>query len=98
MPCRIALTAGLIKRPDAPLCLIYVDLELAGGSHVAVLLADVMGLAHRRDEALIIVTQFGQHVLGIDIGCIIIGNALMARYVADRSQRGSAQLADAFGK
>src|SRR5262249_17317626 len=98
IPSPIALAAGIIKKPDAPFCLIYVDLDLAGGGHVAVLFADVMSLAHRRDEALVVVPQLGQHILGIDIGRIVIGDALMARYVADRSQRGAAQLADAFGK
>ena len=81
-PCR----ARLVQEPHAPLGLVDEILEKARGRDIVVLVADLVGLAHRGDHALIVLAQFGEHIERIDIGRVIVGEPLMARNVADRTQ------------
>ena len=52
------------------------------------LVADIVRLAHRSDETLIVLAQLRQHVERIDIGRVVVGDTLVASNVADRTQRG----------
>jgi len=94
----VAAAAGLVEKPHAFFGFVDIDFQQAGRCHVAMLVADIMGLAHRRNEPLIVVTQLGQHILRIDVDCVVIGDALLARNIADRTQRGLPDLAHAFGQ
>src|SRR5262249_62166130 len=55
--------AGLVEEPDSPLRLVDPDLDQARRRHVAVLVADDVGLAHPRGERLVVFAQFGEHVI-----------------------------------
>jgi hypothetical protein len=65
---------------------------------IIMLVADVVRFAHRRNDALIVVAQFRQHVLRLDVGGIVIGQPLLARNIADRAQSRLSDLADALGE
>jgi hypothetical protein len=55
-------------------------------------------LTQETDQALVVLAQFGEHVLwGDEIG-IVVGQALQARDVSDRTQRGPADLAYTLGE
>src|SRR5262249_48403165 len=102
-PCRLSMPAGhlasacLEQEPGAALRLIDPYFDEAGGGDVAVFVTHVVGLAQSRRERLVVLTQFRQHVLRLDVNCIVVQDPLQPRNVADRPERGSADLADAFG-
>src|SRR5689334_6254439 len=80
---RAGAPARLVEEPDAPFGLVDKDLELAGGGDVAVLVADVVRLAHFLDQLLIVLAQLRQHVERFDIFGVIVVDALVAGDVAD---------------
>ena len=64
---------------------------------VIVLGADLMRFAQQRDEMAVVVAQLGEHVLGRHVVGIVVGNALQAGDMADRTQRHAADLAGTLG-
>ena len=78
MPGRVAFTACFVKKPDALFGVIDEGLQQARACDVVVLIADVVRFAHRRNNALIVVAQFRQHVLRLDVGGVVIGQPLLA--------------------
>src|ERR1044071_6094683 len=64
---RIAPAACLIEEPHAPFSLINPHFKQARGRHIVLLVAEIMGLAHARDQRLIVRPELGQHVEGVDI-------------------------------
>lgn len=57
----------------------------------------VVRFSHGGDYALIIFSEFCQHVRWFDIGCIVIRKPLMARNVTDRAERRLADFAHTLG-
>ena len=57
MPARVALAAGLVEKPDAPLGIVDESFKQAGGRHIIVLVACVVRFAHCGDDALIVLAQ-----------------------------------------
>ena len=49
------------------------------------------------DELAVVLGELGQHVLGIDVVGVVVGDALHAGDLADRVQRHAADLAGALG-
>src|SRR5262245_54443047 len=92
----ITATTGLVEKPDPPFGVIDECFEEARGRHVIVFVTEIVGLAQGRDHTLVVLTEFGQHVLRIDIGGVIVGQALMTRDIADGSQCRSAEFAYPF--
>jgi hypothetical protein len=84
----------LEQEPGAPLGLIDPVLQQACGSHIAVLVAEAVRLAHVRDQLPVLVPQLGQHVERRDEIGVIVEHTLQAADVADRAQRGAADLAN----
>lgn len=96
MPGRIALASGFVQEPDALLGVIDEGFEQAGGCDIIMLVADIVGFAHGSDHTLVVFSQFREHVRWLDISGVIVGKALMARNVADRTQCRLADLAHAL--
>jgi hypothetical protein len=48
------------------------------------LLADIVRLAHGSDKALVVVAELAQHVVRINIGRVVVGDALVAADIANR--------------
>ncbi len=94
---RLCMATGFEQKPGSPLCLVHPSFEQACGSHVAMSLAKLVGLAHGCLQLFIIVTQFRQHVERRDIFGIIVLDALQATDLPDRMQRSPANLAYTFG-
>src|SRR5207247_431143 len=90
-------TGCLEQEPGAPLGLVDPVLDQAGAGHVLVLVADRVGLAQVRRQLLVVVAQLGKHIERRDEARVIVQHALQAADVADRAQRGAADLADALG-
>ena len=61
------------------------------------LVADVMNFAQPGGDRLVVFAQLGPNVRRLDIVGIVVEDTLGARDVADRTQRGAAELANAFG-
>ena len=78
MPGRVAFAACFVKKPNALFGVIDEGLQQARARNVVVLVADIVRLAHRRNNALIVVAQFRQHVLRLDVGGSVIGQPLLA--------------------
>ena len=76
--CSISLAARLEQEPGTPLGLVYPDFDQARGGDVTVLVADVVGLAQARGKRLVVLAQFGEHVLRLDILGIVVEYALVA--------------------
>src|SRR5215471_7596755 len=94
LPCN----AGRFEQePGTPLGLVDPVLDQAGAGHVVVLVANRVGLAQARRQLLVVVAQLCEHVEGGDEVRVVVQHALQAADVADRAQRGAADLADAFG-
>src|SRR6266446_4452903 len=86
-------SARLEQEPGAPLCFIDPDLDEAGGSNVAVLVAHVVRLAKACGKLLVILTQLGEHVQRIYVLGVVVQHALRAGDAAHGPQRGCADLA-----
>src|SRR5262249_55978163 len=89
--------AGLEQEPGTPLSLVDPDFQEACGRNIVMLVAQPVGLAQARRELLFVGTQLSEHVVGRDEIGVVIENALQTGDVADRAQRGAADLADALG-
>jgi hypothetical protein len=89
--------SGLEQEPAASLGLVQPVLDQAGGDDIVIFLAQGVEFAQARGQIAIVVAQFGQHVLRVDEGRVIVQHALVAGDMADRADRRSAQLARAFG-
>src|SRR4051794_15879978 len=74
--------AAFEEEPGPPLGFIDPRFDQAGGADVAVLLADVVSFAKARREHSVVLAQFGQHVLRLDVVGVVIRDALQARNVA----------------
>ena len=72
-------------------------LEQARGRHVVVLVAGGVQAAHGGDALAVVLGELGQHVLRVDVVGVVVGDALLAGDLADRVQRGAADLAGALG-
>src|ERR1700722_6443128 len=91
------LAAGRFEEePGAPLGLVDPDFKQARGCDIAIFFADIVGLAHDRGELFVVVTQFGQHVLRLDIDGIIVEDALLLGDLPYRAQRRAANFARPF--
>src|ERR1051326_7328371 len=88
--------ARLVQEPDAPFGFVDPAFEQTGRGHVAVLLAQAVGLAHVADEPEVVVAQFRQHVERGHVFGVVVRQALLAADLADRAQRGAADLACAL--
>src|SRR6185312_6681039 len=97
MTSRIAPTACLVKEPHAPFVLIDPHFEQARGRHIVLLVAEVMRLAHARDQVLVVRSELGQHVEWIDIIGVIVWYALEPGDIADRMQRDTTNFPYALG-
>src|SRR6266568_6974112 len=89
--------AGLEQEPDALLGLVDPHLEQARGRDVAVLVADRVRRAHEAREALVVVSQLGEHVERRHVVGVVVVDALERAHVFDRAQRRTAELAYALG-
>src|SRR5262245_41101534 len=97
MPAGHFALTGLKQEPGSPLGFIDPDFDEAGGGDVAMLVADVVGLAQPRRQHLVVLAQLGEHVLRIDVVGVVVQDALEVADLADRFDRGTADLADALG-
>jgi hypothetical protein len=88
MPGRVASAACLEQEPCTPLGLVNPNFDEAGSRNVVVFFADAVGLAEARGECLALLAQLGEHVLRLDVQCIIVRYALQAGDVADGPERG----------
>src|SRR5262245_28914790 len=93
---QLALT-GFEEEPGSPLGLVDPDFDEARGRDVAVLVANIVNLAQTGCERLVVIAQFSQHVQGLDILGIVVLDALKPADVANRLDRGPADLADSLG-
>ena len=71
-------------------------MKLAVGD-VAMLVAHVVHFKQPGGDRLVVFAQLGQPVHRLDTVGIVVEDTLGARDVADRTQRGAAELANAFG-
>src|SRR5262249_20568053 len=94
LPCH---AGRLEQEPGPPLGLVDPVLDQAGAGHVVVLVANRVGLAQARRQLLVVVAQLREHVEGGDEVRVVVQHALQAADVADRAQRGAADLAHALG-
>src|SRR6516164_11828633 len=85
------------QEPGASLGLVDPVLDQAGAGHVVVFVADRVSLAQARHQLLVVVAQLGKHVQRRDEVGVVVQHPLQATDVADRAQRGAADLAYAFG-
>ena len=76
MTCGIAASTRLEQKPGAPLGLVDPNLNQARGGDVAMLLADVVGLAKTGRERLVVFPQFGKHIEGFDVVRVIVCDSL----------------------
>src|SRR5215469_18202549 len=94
LPCH---AGRLEQEPGAPLGLVDPVLDQAGAGHVLVLVANRVGFAQARRQLLVVVAQFGKHIQRRDEVGVVVQHTLQAGDVADRAQRGAADLAHALG-
>src|SRR5215472_7959768 len=87
---------ALEQEPGPPLALVDPVLDQAGGGDVPVFVAEFMRLAQEAGEALVVVGKLGQHVLRCDKLRVVVEQALQSADIADRAQRGTADLARAL--
>src|SRR5579871_3219282 len=90
-------TTGLVQEPDPAFAFVDPVLQHARRRNVAMLVAEIMGLAHCSNQPLVVFAQLGQHVLRRDVVGVVVGDALDAIDLADRAQRTAADLAGALG-
>src|ERR1700756_4438730 len=95
--CRSWRAGRLEQEPGPPLGLVDPVLDQAGAGHVLVLVANRVGLAQARRQLLVIVAQFGEHIQRGDEVGVVVQHTLQAADMADRAQRGAADLADPLG-
>src|SRR5262245_45692084 len=86
------------QEPGASLSLVDPDFQQARGRNIVMLVAQPVRLAQARGELLVVVTQLGEHVIGRDEIGVVVENTLQTPDMADRAQRGAADLADALGE
>src|SRR6185437_13193888 len=94
----LCLAARLEQEPGAALGLIDEGFQEARGGDVVLLAAKIVGAAHAGDQCLVVLAQFAQHVLRRHEVGVVVLDALQASDMADRAQRGAAQLAGALGQ
>src|SRR5271168_4653389 len=87
----------LEQEPCPPLGLVDPVFQEACGRDVAMLVTQVVCFAHFADQRLVVIAQFGEHVLWRHVIGIVVFDALQSRYVADGAQRSPTDLADALG-
>src|SRR5271170_781046 len=74
------------QEPGAAFGLVDPDFQQTRGSDVAVFVADAVDLAHSHDELLVVVAEFSQHVLRLDVVRIVVEDTLLASYLPNRAQ------------
>src|SRR5579862_8280513 len=87
----------LPKKPGTALGLVNPNLNQAGGSEIAVVLADFVGGAQPASQFAIVGQQLGQHVPGGDKFRVVVAQTLVAGDIANGMQSGSANLAGTLG-
>src|SRR6478752_1921060 len=87
------LTAGLEQEPGPALGLIDEDFEQTGRTGILVVVAKLVSLSHRGRDVLVVFHQLAQHFARRDVFLIVVLDGLMLADVADRAQRGAAELA-----
>ena len=93
----VGAAARLEQEPDPPLGLVDQVFDQACGRHILVLVAQLVAFAHGLDDLLIVVHQLAQHVGRRHEARVVVLDALQLGNLADRAQRGAADLADALG-
>src|SRR5215831_15173894 len=91
------LTAGFEQEPAALFSFVDEILQKAGGGYVLVLVGDLVGLAHVADLGLVVVHELQQHVDGGNVVLVVVLDSLQLRDLADRPDRGAADLAGPLG-
>src|SRR5262249_58003983 len=82
---RLAVPACLEQEPDAPFRLVDPVLQQARGRDIAMLLAQIVRLAHVRRQPQVVLAQLGEHVQGRDVIRLVVEQALQAGGLADRA-------------
>src|SRR5258705_10723218 len=77
---------SLVEEPDSPLRLVDPDLDQARRRHVAMLVADDVGLAHPRGERLVVLAQLRKHVAGRHVIAVVVRHALEPADLPDQRQ------------
>src|ERR1700733_2176998 len=85
------------QEPGPALGLIDPDFNQTGGGNIMVFRADFMRTAQETGQPRVVVVEFGEHGLRPHVFLVVIPETLVARDVADRMQRGGADLTRAFG-
>src|SRR5580698_9756342 len=85
---RGSVPGRLEEKPRPPFGLVDPHLEQAGRRDIAVPLAGMVGFAHARDQAFVVLAELGEHVLRLDVVGVVVIDALLAGDVADGSDRG----------
>src|SRR6267143_7035624 len=86
----------LRQKPSAALGFIDPNFDQARGSNVTMLVTHVVRLAQTRGQRFVVLGQLSDHVLWIDIVCVVIEHALKTGDVTDRLDRQSANLSNSF--
>src|SRR5207248_1090634 len=73
---RLPAPAGFVEKPHTLFRLVDEILDQTGGRYIVVLVANVMALPHRCNEALIVVAQLGQHIERGHVRRIVVFQAL----------------------
>src|ERR1700754_893457 len=90
---RASCPAGALEQePGPPLTLVDPVLDQARGCDIAMLVAELMRLAQEAGEALVVVGELRQHILRRDELRVVVEQALQPADIADRAQRGTADL------
>jgi predicted XRE-type DNA-binding protein len=88
---------GLEQEPAAMLGLVDPVLDEAGGSDVAILVAQGVCASEASGQQLIVFPKLHEHVPGGNVLPVVIGNALKPGDVPDRMQGRSSDLSDTLG-
>src|SRR6185369_6551362 len=92
------LTAGLEQEPGPALGLVDEDFEQACAAGILMIVAKLVGFAHRRRHLLVVFHQFAQHFARRHVFVVVILDGLMLGDLSDRAQRGAAELAYPLGE
>src|ERR1700730_14670393 len=79
------LAAGLEQEPGAALGLVDEGLEQTGGAGILVLVGELVRLAHRGGDVLVVFHQLAQHFARRHIGLIVVLDGLRFPDLPDRA-------------
>src|SRR5882762_2953244 len=92
------LAAGFEQEPGAALGLVDEDFEQARGAGILMIIAKLVGLAHRGRHVLVVFHQFTKHFARRHVALIVVLDGLQFSDLPDRAHRGAADLANALGQ